>query len=114
MPKKLFKSHGKLLLFGEYAVIDGAKSLAIPCKKGQSLEIKPHRGSDLIWECYDHNDELWFEAQIYLIAKKIIPKQTFKASYNFGKKMTFCEDVAFCNIFTLNKCFITKYYQYHF
>jgi len=66
VPKKLFTSHGKLLLFGEYAVIDGAKSLAIPCKKGQSLEIKPHRGSDLIWECYDHNDELWFEAQISL------------------------------------------------
>lgn len=66
MSKKLFCSHGKLLLFGEYAVIDGAKALAIPCKQGQTLEIKPHRGSDLIWECYDEHDELWFEAQISL------------------------------------------------
>lgn len=66
MPSKHYQSHGKLLLFGEYAVIDGAKALAIPCKKGQKLEIKPHRGSDLIWECYDHKGELWFEAQISL------------------------------------------------
>lgn len=66
MSKKKYSSRGKLLLFGEYAVIDGAKALAIPCAKGQSLEIKPHRGSDLIWECYDENDELWFESQISL------------------------------------------------
>ncbi len=66
MPSKKFHSQGKLLLFGEYAVLDGAKALAIPCRQGQSLQIKPHRGSDLIWECYDHNNELWFEAQISL------------------------------------------------
>ena len=66
MSKKLFNGHGKLLLFGEYAVLDGAKSLAVPCKVGQSLEVKPHRGSDLIWESYDHEGQLWFEAQISL------------------------------------------------
>ena len=66
MSKKLFNGHGKLLLFGEYAVLDGAKSLAVPCKVGQSLEVKPHRGSDLIWESYDHKGQLWFEAQISL------------------------------------------------
>lgn len=66
MSKKKYSSRGKLLLFGEYAVIDGAKSLAIPTKQGQTLQIKPHRGSDLIWECYDENDELWFESQISL------------------------------------------------
>jgi mevalonate kinase len=63
---KKFRSNGKLLLFGEYAVLDGAKALAIPCKKGQTLQIKAHRGSDLIWECFDLNNELWFEAQISL------------------------------------------------
>lgn len=66
MSKKLYNGHGKLLLFGEYAVLDGAKSLAIPCKFGQTLEVKPHRGSDLIWESYDHQGNLWFEAQISL------------------------------------------------
>lgn len=54
------------MLFGEYAVLDGAKCLAIPTSYGQALEIKPHRGSDLVWESYDEQGELWFEAQISL------------------------------------------------
>ena len=66
MPKKNYRANGKLLLFGEYAVLDGAKALALPTNQGQNLEIKPHRGSDLIWEAYDYNNELWFEAQISL------------------------------------------------
>ncbi len=66
MPKKLYRGNGKLLLFGEYAVLDGAKALAIPTRFGQSMEVKPHRGSDLIWEAYDASGELWFEAQISL------------------------------------------------
>lgn len=86
MSKKLFHSHGKLLLFGEYAVIDGAKALAIPCKKGQTLEIKPHRGSDLIWECYDENDELWFEAQISLYDFSSV-RTSDQATSNFLQKV---------------------------
>ena len=66
MPKKIYRGNGKLLLFGEYAVLDGAKALAIPTERGQTLEVKPHRGSDLIWEAYDVNGEPWFEAQISL------------------------------------------------
>lgn len=66
VPKKKYRGNGKLLLFGEYAVLDGAKALALPTRHGQSLEVKPHRGSDLIWESYDFNNELWFEAQISL------------------------------------------------
>lgn len=66
MAKKNFHGNGKLLLFGEYAVLDGAKSLSIPTSRGQSMEIKPHRGSDLVWESYDEHGELWFEAQISL------------------------------------------------
>ncbi len=66
MPKQLYKANGKLLLFGEYAVLDGALSLAIPTKYHQTLEVKAHRGSDLLWESYGHDKELWFEAQLSL------------------------------------------------
>ncbi len=38
----------------------------MPCKKGQSLEVKPLRGSDLVWESFDENGDLWFETQISL------------------------------------------------
>lgn len=86
MSGKSFRSHGKLLLFGEYAVIDGAKALAIPCRKGQSLQIKPHRGSDLIWESYDHNKELWFEAHFSLYDFSAI-RTSDKATSDFLQKL---------------------------
>lgn len=66
MSRNKFHANGKLLLFGEYAILDGAKALAIPTKKGQSLQIKAHRGSDLLWESYGPKGELWFEAQLSL------------------------------------------------
>ena len=33
-------SNGKLLLTSEYGVLECAKALALPCKKGQNLEFK--------------------------------------------------------------------------
>ena len=36
-----FYSHGKLLITAEYAVLDGAKALALPTKFGQTLEVNP-------------------------------------------------------------------------
>ena len=47
MQPQTFYSNGKLLLTGEYLVIDGAKALAIPTQKGQSLSVKEtEEGSD--------------------------------------------------------------------
>ncbi len=36
-----FHSNGKLLITGEYAVLDGALALAVPTQFGQSLEVNP-------------------------------------------------------------------------
>ena len=58
--KRLY-SHGKLLLTGEYVVLDGAQSLAIPTSYGQSLTVKPIDESKLIWKSLDENNNLWFE-----------------------------------------------------
>jgi mevalonate kinase len=59
-----FYGHGKLMLTGEYAVLDGALSLALPTKKGQKMTVKAHRGTDLVWQSYDHEGKLWFESEI--------------------------------------------------
>ncbi len=42
-------SHGKLLLTGEYAVLDGALALAIPTKVGQHLEVTNTGDNRLTW-----------------------------------------------------------------
>jgi len=54
------------LLTGEYAVLDGAKALALPTKYGQKMTVKNSRGSDLVWICYDEQGEKWFSSHISL------------------------------------------------
>ena len=61
-----FYSNGKLLLTGEYVVLDGAKSLAIPTKYGQDLTVTPVEQPELIWGSFTHTGECWFEAAFSL------------------------------------------------
>ena len=56
-----FHSNGKFLLTGEYLVLRGALSLALPLKFGQSLEVKPLDGDGnlLKWTAF-RPDGAWF------------------------------------------------------
>lgn len=60
--KRTFYSHGKLLLTGEYLVLDGATALAIPTQKGQSLTVQEAAGEGVRWTSLDENGKVWFEA----------------------------------------------------
>ena len=59
---KQFYSNGKLLLTGEYLVLDGAKALAIPTVYGQDLIVAEIPAPQLIWSSYTNGGEIWFEA----------------------------------------------------
>ncbi len=61
-----YYSNGKLLLTGEYVVLDGATSFAVPTKFGQDLTIEPIQESQLIWGSFTHDGECWFEASFDL------------------------------------------------
>ncbi|MDG2396793.1 MAG: GYDIA family GHMP kinase [Flavobacteriaceae bacterium] len=68
-----FYSNGKLLISGEYFVLDGAKCLALPCKKGQLLKIKPNTfNENIIWESWDIKKNLWLSAEFDLLSLKIL------------------------------------------
>ena len=56
-----FHSHGKLLITGEYVVLDGAKALAVPTQLGQSLVVKAQDNDNLIWQSYLRDGSVWFE-----------------------------------------------------
>ncbi len=56
-----FYSRGKLLLTGEYVVLDGALSLAVPSKLGQNLTVQPTDYSKLIWNSINKDGKIWFE-----------------------------------------------------
>ena len=60
---KAFRSHGKLLITGEYVVLDGAKALAIPTTYGQSLTVGPNEENVIVWKSYDENGKVWFEGE---------------------------------------------------
>lgn len=59
--EKRFYSNGKLLITGEYAVLDGALSLAVPTKYGQSLTVKEIDQPQILWKSFDKNGAIWFE-----------------------------------------------------
>ncbi len=64
MNEQYFYGHGKLLLSGEYFVMDGAQALALPTTVGQSMKVK-YRTSyqpTLNWKSFDHKGTMWFES----------------------------------------------------
>ena len=61
-----FYSNGKLLLTGEYAVLDGAKALALPTTFGQFLTVEPSKGKGLFWHSLDREGKVWFEMEVDL------------------------------------------------
>lgn len=79
-----FYSNGKLLITGEYLVLDGAKALAIPTKFGQHLEVKKIDEPKLIWESYTKDNELWLQVEFDLPRLRII-SETFDSTIEDGR-----------------------------
>lgn len=74
--KKTFYSNGKLLITGEYLVLDGAKAFALPTKMGQNLIIEEGINKEIIWKSYDADGSIWFEDTLLFsdISKEINPE----------------------------------------
>ena len=95
---KTYRSNGKLLITGEYVVLDGAKALAIPTKYGQSLTVEKNDTNTIVWKSYNEIDEIWFEDEFLItkagnrlslkaknytdVSKRLI--QILKATYNLN------------------------------
>jgi mevalonate kinase len=80
-----FKSNGKLLLTGEYTVLDGALSLALPARLGQSLEVyeMEKHPKKTVWIAYKNDGKLWFKTVLDIHDNKI--EET--TNLNFSKKL---------------------------
>lgn len=70
--EKEFYSNGKLLLSGEYAILDGALGLAIPTSYGQSLHVTPTSSGFLEWSSFDENKNIWFSAKFDLANLNVV------------------------------------------
>lgn len=81
MKKETYYSNGKLLITGEYLVLNGAKSLALPTKFGQSLNIEAHQVEKISWKSIDADGSIWFDTEITfndIITKKNFSEQKIK------------------------------------
>jgi mevalonate kinase len=79
-----YYSNGKLLLTGEYFVLDGAKSLAVPTTCGQDLTVELIQEPQLIWQSFTNEGECWLEA-IFDLPKLRLANATFEAVEDGGK-----------------------------
>ena len=69
---KHFRANGKLLISGEYTVLDGSLALALPTQRGQVLHYKEMEQEELHWRSLNVKGEIWFEAQFNVKDLKIV------------------------------------------
>lgn len=65
---KKFYSNGKLLITGEYVVLDGALALAVPTKSGQSLVVENREDGLISWTALNYEGEDWFKLKLKFTA----------------------------------------------
>jgi mevalonate kinase len=100
--KKTFYSNGKLLITGEYLVLDGAKAFALPTKFGQNLIIEEGEDQIIYWKSFDSDGSIWFEDTIPFAS--IIRDERFDDAKNI--KNTLIEILH--EAYRMNPDFITK------
>lgn len=89
-------AHGKLLLTGEYLVLEGAKALAIPINKGQNLKVQEKAFEDfpvLEWEAFKP-DGFWFKASFKLPDLSLIETSSTKLASNLQKLLNGCRKIS--------------------
>ncbi len=83
---KKYHANGKLLITGEYLILEGAYSLAIPCSKGQMLEYFPDDKSNIIdWKSFDSLNKVWFSTKYKADSLAIIETSDNTKAINLQK-----------------------------
>ena len=83
-----FHSPGKLLLSGEYFVLEGAWALAVPTKLGQTLKVttlteRTGNRKILLWKSYIQQKKRWFSSTFSLQSDSFL--EIFETRKNRGK-----------------------------
>ena len=76
-------SNGKLLITGEYLVLNGAEALALPLSCGQSLNYKETTNNLIKWNSYDLKNNIWYSAIIDKNNLKVIES----SDHNISKRL---------------------------
>lgn len=71
-----FYSPGKILLTGEYLVLEGVKGLALPTQKGQKIRFTPTPENKVVWKSYTEDNQCWVDCTFSLDGKLKDAKHT--------------------------------------
>ena len=66
-----FYSNGKLLITGEYVILNGALSLAVPSLLGQSLQVTNNESKYIKWLSKNSDGRVWFNCTIKIDSLKV-------------------------------------------
>ncbi|MBK8502111.1 MAG: hypothetical protein IPL46_07850 [Saprospiraceae bacterium] len=104
-PKLTFQANGKVLLSGEYLVLDGALALGIPLNLGQRMTVMEGSGSEIVWQSHRPNGETWFTGKFDLFGFDPIKSSDPKISARLKE--------VFEAAVRLNSDFLSKWRKYH-
>lgn len=99
-----YYSNGKLLITGEYLVLNGALALALPTKFGQFLHVTPLNKPLISWKSYDADGSCWFKTDLTfdtIIEKRHFEEDTVKTTlieilhYAYKQNPTFLHSTGF-------------------
>jgi mevalonate kinase len=98
--KQTFYSNGKLLITGEYLVLDGANAFALPTKFGQNLIVEKGSNQEIKWKSYDKDGTIWFEDTILfsdISNKTILETESVKSTLTTILQEAFLKNPDFIN-----------------
>ena len=85
-PRSFF-ARGKLLLTGEYAVVQGAEALAIPTVKGQHLTYHPG-DHPLLWTALEADGSTWLSGDVATESRLSLVRSCIEAALNLKGSRT--------------------------
>lgn len=86
------RAQGKLLLTGEYFVLDGAKSLAMPVRFGQTLRVEMGDSiGKLSWQSQNPDGSRWFEAAFMWPDFQIMDASDEKTAQTLSEILRACQ-----------------------
>ena len=94
-------SNGKVLLTGEYVILDGALSLAAPSKFGQHLKFQENLSNIINWKSINFDGNIWFECLITSDTLKVKSTSSQKISNTLVEIINFIREY---NPSFLKKC----------
>ena len=85
-------SNGKVLLTGEYVILDGALSLAAPTKFGQHLKFQENLSNLINWKSKNFDGNIWFECLITSDTLKVKSTSSQKISNTLVEIINFIRE----------------------